>query len=70
MAVSAPVRWRFSTRAGRNAVAPGIVPTTLFSAAGREDMVQRAGSAPLRRAGMPDEIASVVTFLLSDEAAT
>lgn len=51
-----------------NAVAPGIVPTALFTAAGREDMVRRAGSAPLRRAGTPDEIASVVAFLLSDEA--
>ncbi len=51
-----------------NAVAPGIVPTTLFTAAGRDDMVRRAASAPLRRAGTPDEIASVVAFLLSDEA--
>jgi NAD(P)-dependent dehydrogenase (short-subunit alcohol dehydrogenase family) len=51
-----------------NAVAPGIVPTTLFSAAGRDDMIRRAASAPLRRAGTPDEIASVVAFLLSDEA--
>lgn len=51
-----------------NAVAPGIVPTALFSAAGRDDMVRRAASAPLRRAGTPDEIASVVAFLLSDEA--
>jgi NAD(P)-dependent dehydrogenase (short-subunit alcohol dehydrogenase family) len=51
-----------------NAVAPGIVPTTLFSAAGRDDMVRRAASAPLRRAGTPEEIASVVAFLLSDEA--
>lgn len=51
-----------------NAVAPGIVPTALFTAAGREDMIRRAASAPLRRAGTPDEIASVVAFLLSDEA--
>jgi len=56
-----------------NAVAPGIVPTTLFSASGfgdtaRDDMVRRAASAPLRRAGTPDEIASVAAFLLSDEA--
>jgi NAD(P)-dependent dehydrogenase (short-subunit alcohol dehydrogenase family) len=51
-----------------NAVAPGIVPTALFTPAGREDMVRRAASAPLRRAGTPDEIASVVAFLLSDEA--
>jgi NAD(P)-dependent dehydrogenase (short-subunit alcohol dehydrogenase family) len=52
-----------------NAVAPGIVPTDLFSAAGRDDMVRRAATAPLRRAGTPDEIASVVAFLLSDDAA-
>jgi NAD(P)-dependent dehydrogenase (short-subunit alcohol dehydrogenase family) len=52
-----------------NAVAPGIVPTTLFTPAGTEDMIRRAASAPLRRAGTPDEIASVVAFLLSDDAA-
>jgi NAD(P)-dependent dehydrogenase (short-subunit alcohol dehydrogenase family) len=52
-----------------NAVAPGIVPTALFSASGRDDMIRRAASAPLRRAGTPDEIASVAAFLLSDEAA-
>jgi NAD(P)-dependent dehydrogenase (short-subunit alcohol dehydrogenase family) len=52
-----------------NAVAPGIVPTALFTQAGREDMIRRAATAPLRRAGTPDEIASVVAFLLSDEAA-
>jgi NAD(P)-dependent dehydrogenase (short-subunit alcohol dehydrogenase family) len=52
-----------------NAVAPGIVPTALFTPAGRDDMVRRAATAPLRRAGTPDEIASVVAFLLSDEAA-
>jgi NAD(P)-dependent dehydrogenase (short-subunit alcohol dehydrogenase family) len=52
-----------------NAVAPGIVPTSLFTAAGRDDMVRRAATAPLRRAGTPDEIGSVVAFLLSDESA-
>jgi len=57
-----------------NAVAPGIVPTNLFPAGGstpggRDDMVQRAATSPLRRAGTPDEIASVVAFLLSDESA-
>ena len=57
-----------------NAVAPGIVPTELFAGArddlgGGNDMVRRAGTTPLRRAGTPDEIARVVEFLLGDGAA-
>jgi NAD(P)-dependent dehydrogenase (short-subunit alcohol dehydrogenase family) len=62
-----------------NAVAPGIVPTNLFpagggfgaggaAAGGREDMVRRAATSPLRRAGTGDEIASVAAFLLSAES--
>lgn len=57
-----------------NAVAPGIVPTELFAAAagapgGMNDMEARAATTPLRRAGTPDDIAGVVAFLLSDDAA-
>ncbi|GAB3003675.1 hypothetical protein GCM10017788_32860 [Amycolatopsis acidiphila] len=57
-----------------NAVAPGLVPTGLFTAAqdesgGGNDMVQRGTTVPLRRTGTPDEIASVVAFLLSAGAA-
>jgi NAD(P)-dependent dehydrogenase (short-subunit alcohol dehydrogenase family) len=57
-----------------NAVAPGIVPTGLFATAasatgGKNDMEQRASTTPLRRAGTPAEIAAVVAFLLSDDAA-
>ncbi|MDQ7910462.1 SDR family oxidoreductase [Phytohabitans sp. ZYX-F-186] len=57
-----------------NAVAPGIVPTDLFAATpeavgGKDDMVRRASSTPLRRAGTGDDVAGVVAFLLSDEAA-
>lgn len=57
-----------------NAVAPGIVPTELFAAAARapggmNDMVTRAATTPLRRAGTPDEIGAVAAFLLSDDAA-
>jgi NAD(P)-dependent dehydrogenase (short-subunit alcohol dehydrogenase family) len=57
-----------------NAVAPGIVPTDLFAATpdvagGRDDMSRRASSTPLRRAGTGDDVAGVVAFLLSDDAA-
>jgi NAD(P)-dependent dehydrogenase (short-subunit alcohol dehydrogenase family) len=56
-----------------NAVAPGIVPTALFAGAGAspgggDDMVRRAATSPLRRAGTGDELASVVAFLLGDGA--
>lgn len=57
-----------------NGVAPGIVPTDLFAAAatttgGKNDMVRRASTTPLRRAGTAEEIAAVTAFLLSDDAA-
>jgi NAD(P)-dependent dehydrogenase (short-subunit alcohol dehydrogenase family) len=57
-----------------NAVAPGIVPTELFAATpdapgGRDDMTRRASTTPLRRAGTPEDIAAVVAFLLSADAA-
>lgn len=58
-----------------NAVAPGIVPTDLFATAdagpsgGKHDMVRRASTTPLRRAGTAQEIAGVTAFLLSADAA-
>ncbi|WP_442575808.1 SDR family NAD(P)-dependent oxidoreductase [Microbacterium sp. F51-2R] len=51
-----------------NAIAPGIVPTPIFGEDGIADMRRRATTAPLRRAGTPEEIASCVAFLLSDDA--
>ncbi len=56
-----------------NAVAPGIVPTALFAGSGTgpgsgADMVQRASTSPMRRAGTPEEVAGVVAFLLGPDA--
>lgn len=52
-----------------NAVAPAVVKTSFATALyeGREEQV--AASYPLRRLGVPDDIGSVVAFLLSDDAA-
>ena len=52
-----------------NAVVPAVVKTRFAGALydGREDEVAQA--YPLKRLGMPDDIGSVVAFLLSEDAA-
>jgi 3-oxoacyl-[acyl-carrier protein] reductase len=52
-----------------NVVAPGYIPTDATAGAANEligDVIERT---PLRRAGTPEEVAAVVAFLVSDEAA-
>jgi NAD(P)-dependent dehydrogenase (short-subunit alcohol dehydrogenase family) len=50
-------------------VVPGYVETAL--SAGMSETLKRGliDACPMRRAGTPEEIASVVTYLLSDGAA-
>ncbi len=60
-----------------NAVCPGIIVDTEMRAEAEEmnraqglpDVATRVQAIPLRRAGMPDEIAELVAFLASDRAA-
>jgi 3-oxoacyl-[acyl-carrier protein] reductase len=56
-----------------NAVLPGVIetpqsldPTTSIGARG---LVEAADRIPLRRVGAPEDVATAVRFLLSDEAA-
>jgi NAD(P)-dependent dehydrogenase (short-subunit alcohol dehydrogenase family) len=54
-----------------NAVAPGIIPTGLLGqpAATGGSAAERARVTPLGRVGTVEEVAALVAFLLSDEAA-
>jgi NAD(P)-dependent dehydrogenase (short-subunit alcohol dehydrogenase family) len=52
-----------------NAVAPGLVETGLHAANGAPDRLQRfAPSIPMQRAGLPEEVAEAVLWLLSPAA--
>ena len=48
-----------------NAIAPGLIDTDMVASIPKE-MVQ--GIIPMRRLGMPEEVAALVSFLASDEA--
>ena len=48
-----------------NTIQPGLIDTGLAS---KEIMDRMAGIIPLRRPGLPEEVAKAVSFLLSDES--
>ncbi|KFJ14435.1 short chain dehydrogenase family protein [Delftia acidovorans] len=52
-----------------NAVAPGRVVTDMMLGSGIADMHAVAAGLPLRRMGHPQEVATAVVWLMSDEAA-
>lgn len=53
-----------------NAVAPGLVDTPMAAGITGNEMMRKASTAmhPLGRIGRPEEVASVITWLLSDAA--
>jgi 3-oxoacyl-[acyl-carrier protein] reductase len=49
-----------------NCVAPGLIETEMIAGAPVEEIVK---AIPMRRAGRPEEVAALVAFLFSDDAA-
>ena len=52
-----------------NVLAPGYVDTDILAGDSKEKREQRIEEVPLKRIGTSDEMASIVSFLLSDDAA-
>ena len=52
-----------------NAVAPGLIDTDMTRALGEDVQREWLSKVPLGRFGTPDDVANVVAFLASDEAA-
>ncbi|MFZ6656914.1 SDR family oxidoreductase [Undibacterium sp. TJN19] len=52
-----------------NCVRPGLIYTTMHADGGEANRVERLKTGvPMQRGGTPDEVASAITFLLSDAA--
>lgn len=51
-----------------NAVLPGMIDTEMMHAIGEEMLNARVANTPMKRLGQPEEIASLVAFLASDDA--
>ncbi|KUF15154.1 3-oxoacyl-ACP reductase FabG [Streptomyces silvensis] len=58
---------RFGVRA--NCVAPGLITTDMTDELGEEKLKEQVRRIPLRRPGTPDEVADLVSFLISGRAA-
>ena len=52
-----------------NAIAPGFIQTDMTAALSDEVRKEWAAKIPLRRGGLPEDIAQVATFLASDMSA-
>ena len=52
-----------------NAVAPGFIETDMTAKLPQEVKDKMLAAVPLKRFGQPDDVASAVSFLISDDAA-
>ncbi|MBO0852477.1 MAG: SDR family oxidoreductase [Nocardia sp.] len=60
--------WELGPKIRVNAVAPGVVKTKFADALYSDDEEAAAAPYPLKRLGTPEDVASLVGFLVSDEA--
>ena len=51
-----------------NGVRPGLIETEIHATSGADRIAKLAGTVPIQRAGTPEEVASVIAWLLSDAA--
>ncbi|CRK56382.1 3-oxoacyl-[acyl-carrier protein] reductase [Alloactinosynnema sp. L-07] len=60
--------WQLGPRIRVNAVAPGVVKTRFAEALYAQGEDEAAKAYPLRRLGVPEDVAGLVTFLASEQA--
>ncbi|MFD6396110.1 SDR family oxidoreductase [Nocardia sp. NPDC060249] len=61
--------WQLGPKIRVNAVAPGVVKTKFADALYADDEERAASVYPLKRLGVPEDVARLIAFLVSDEAA-
>ncbi|MGW4631868.1 SDR family oxidoreductase [Nocardia sp. NPDC004415] len=61
--------WQLGPNIRVNAVAPGVVKTKFADALFSADEERAASAYPLKRLGAPEDVARLIAFLVSDEAA-
>lgn len=61
--------WQLGPTIRVNAVAPGVVKTKFADALYSDDEERAAAGYPLKRLGTPEDVAALIAFLVSDEAA-
>ncbi|MFD3595571.1 SDR family oxidoreductase [Nocardia sp. NPDC058640] len=61
--------WQLGPNIRVNAVAPGVIKTKFADALYADDEERAASVYPMKRLGVPEDVARLIAFLVSDEAA-